>query len=138
MTNLIEKALLVGFGIFCLIIFLATINPYLEAWEEFNEKSEVGEYMDFVTNFNDGVKYAIENTGEKYTVQVDGIEGTTLELNGNYAKFTYEFDGHTSTKILEYDKKFELKSFGNFKAAPHILKIYFDGSFIRVSIDVNI
>ena len=46
MTNLLEKALITGFGIFILTIFISMINPFIVQVSDFNENvnSDIEKY----------------------------------------------------------------------------------------------
>ena len=59
MTNLLEKSLITGFGIFALILFLILIAPFFQEIEEYkeNEKDALDEYTNFVNKVNSAIIY---------------------------------------------------------------------------------
>ena len=50
MSNLLEKSLLIGFGIFTLIIFASVVIPFINQIIEYNEerREELENYLDFM------------------------------------------------------------------------------------------
>ena len=91
MTNLLEKALLTGFGIFILLIFVSLINPFMISISEFNStiKNDVEKYNNFFNEVDTAILFVIENPDviyldvieyEEYTE--DGFDIVTVEANG--------------------------------------------------------
>ena len=63
MTNLLEKALITGFGIFILTIFISMINPFLMQISEFNDNvnTDIEKYENFFYEVDTGIKFIIKN-----------------------------------------------------------------------------
>jgi hypothetical protein len=68
MTNLLEKALLTGFGVFILIIFISLINPFILSISEFNSsiKNDVEKYNNFFNEVDTAILFVIANPEVNY------------------------------------------------------------------------
>ena len=105
MTNLLEKALLTGFGLFILTIFVSLINPFIISISEFNRtsKNDVENYNNFfnaLANFispvgstleegvaRKAVAETLEEIFNKFEIEEKGID----ELNNLDIKSIEEF-----------------------------------------------
>ena len=63
MTNLVEKALLLGFSIFLLAIFSSLLVPILNEINDFNrnDKNSLNSYLDFYEEMDLAVNFIINN-----------------------------------------------------------------------------
>ncbi len=73
MTNLLEKSLLIGFGILVLTIFSSIITPFLAKIVEFNEneKNDLESYMIFINEIDLAIIYVIQNPNELYLKKIE-------------------------------------------------------------------
>ena len=88
MTNLLEKALLTGFGIFVLTIFLSMINPFIIQISEFNGTTEndIRIYENFFNEVDIAVKFIIECPDEIYLREIDYPKNLNVTFNDFYVK----------------------------------------------------
>ena len=73
MTNLLEKALLTGFGIFILIMFVSLINPFIITLSEFNNtvKNDVERYNNLFSEGDSAILFVIENPNIIYVNEIE-------------------------------------------------------------------
>lgn len=105
MTNLFEKSLITGFGIFVLIIFITFITPFYDEVEEFNEeeKDDIDNYMDFVEQLDNAILTVRENPGFIYNDDIQCYENLEVIIEEKQVKIYFKLDNHPYYKILEYD-----------------------------------
>jgi len=108
MTNLLEKALITGFGIFILVIFLSFIIPFFDQLNQYNEeeKDVVESYLEFISHMDSAIKSVNENPEEVNQSIIKYPEYLILNLNQTYAKFYFIIDGQNYTIIYEYARSF--------------------------------
>ena len=104
MTNLFEKSLITGFGIFVLIIFITLISPFYDEVEEFNEedKDDIDNYMDFVEQIDNAILTVKENPGFIYNDKIQCYENLDVIIEGKQVKIYFKLDNKPYYKILEY------------------------------------
>ncbi|TFG12860.1 MAG: hypothetical protein EU531_10220, partial [Promethearchaeota archaeon] len=68
MTNLIEKALIIGFGIFIASLFLSISMPFLEKFVNYNSSldDDLSDYLKLINEVDKGILYIIENPNSFY------------------------------------------------------------------------
>ena len=111
MTNLLEKALLTGFGILVLTIFLSMINPFIVQISEFNGTIE-----------NDILAY------ENFFNEVD----IAVKFNDFYVKYDFLIENKLNYKIYEYNKPFINIFYRNLSTTTFILNVSCFQNFIAV------
>jgi len=106
MTNLLEKTLLIGFGVFTIFIFFILITPFIERITDFkeNDKNDVENYNNSISTI-DHENHSKENHNK--------IERPNKLFLVNVEKISY--DGNLKEKslkpILRYIETFLLKDF---------------------------
>ncbi len=134
MTNLLEKALITGFGIFILTIFISLINPFVVQVSEFNENvnSDIEKYDNFFFEVDVGVKFIIQNPNATYTKVIEYPKNLNITLTNYYCKYEYVIGTNYYYKIIEYIKPFIDSSYKNLPANSYILKISNIYGFIEI------
>ena len=91
MTNLSEKALITGFGILILTIFISMINPFLIQISEFNStiNDDIKIYEDFFVDVDTGIKFIIENPNATYIKNIEYPRNLNVILTDFYCKYEY-------------------------------------------------
>lgn len=113
MTNLLEKALLIGFGIFILTIFFILIAPFFGKITDFKENDKRD--LDDDNNNSIIIKFYennenIERNKEIYFVNVEYLRYLEIFFKNNYASFYYNPTEKTFKLILGPIESFLLKS----------------------------
>ena len=136
MTNLLEKSLITGFGIFVLIIFITLIAPFYNEVEEFNEedKDDIDNYMDFVGQLDNAILSVKENPGFIYKDNIQCYENLDVIIEGKQVKIYFELDNEPYYKIFEYKVYLCNYTYDTFASEVYSLEILFinNNSFIDV------
>ena len=134
MTNLLEKALITGFGIFILTIFISMINPFIMQVSEFNNtiKDDIEIYENFFFDVDTGIKFVIENPNATYIKNIEYPRNLNVILTGFYCKYEYVIGNKSNYKIIEYIKPFINHSYVNLSANNYILSISIVYNLIEV------
>ena len=134
MTNLLEKALLTGFGIFVLTIFISMINPFIIHITEFNGtiKNDIISYEHFFNEVDIAVKYIIENPDESYLREIDYPKDLNVTFNDFYVKYDFLIENKLNYKIYEYSKPFINHFYRNLSKTTLILNVSCFQNFIVV------
>ena len=113
MTNLLEKALLIGFGIFILTIFFILVAPFFGKITDFkdNDKRDLDDDSNnsIITKFYENHE-DIEKDGEIYFLNVEYLRYLELFFKNNYARIYYNLKEITYKLILGSIEFFFLKS----------------------------
>ena len=136
MTNLLEKSLITGFGIFALILFLILIAPFFQEIEEYKEKSEkddLDDYSNFVNKVNSAINYFINNHEEEYIEKIEYPDDINVTFTGNYAIFDFLIDGKVYSKTLKYDDQFIQKSYCDIPSKTYELIITLNSSLLSIN-----
>lgn len=136
MTNLLEKSLITGFGIFVLIIFITLIAPFYNEVEEFNEedKDDIDNYIDFVGQLHNAILSVKENPGFIYKDNIQCYENLDVIIEGKQVKIYFELDNEPYYKIFEYKVYLCNYTYDTFASEVYSLEILFinNNSFIDV------
>ena len=91
MTNLIEKSLLLGFGIFTIMIFSSIIIPFLGTIADFNQngRNDLETYILFINEIDQGINYVIQNQEEIYLNEIDYPPNLNTSFYVNIVKFEF-------------------------------------------------
>jgi hypothetical protein len=125
MTNLIEKTLLLGFGIFTLTIFSSIVVPFFGALAEFNqnERNNLESYMYFINELDQGINYVIKNPDEVYLKTVDYPINLNTSFYASIAKFEFFIENQLCVKIYEYNMSFFKKNYHQTPPDIYLLNI---------------
>ena len=126
MTNLIEKSLITGFGIFILIIFFILISPFFNQAKEFNDndKDDIDNYMDFVEQLDNAILSVIENPNIPYKDYIQCYENLDVIIVGKQVKFYFKLNNEPYYKILEYKIFFYNYTYDYLISEIYFLKIF--------------
>lgn len=135
MTNLLEKALLLGFSIFLLTIFSSILIPFLEDITEFNmqEKNNLETYMDFLDEINDAVLYIIDNPEESYLKDIQYPSNLNLTFFDSFIISEFIIESNIYNKVLSYNGIFLNCFFHGLPPKTYILNVSYPFSNIIVN-----
>ncbi|MFX1327101.1 MAG: hypothetical protein ACFE91_03025 [Promethearchaeota archaeon] len=136
MTNLIEKSLLIGFGIFTLTIFSTILVPFLGTISEFNknEKNKLQSYIIFIEQVDQGIHYIIQNPNDVYLKSIEYPDNLNITINQYYIKYEFLIEKEICVKIVEYNVSLLSSNFHRILPQIYILNI----SYFSTSIKVNL
>jgi predicted glycosyl hydrolase (DUF1957 family) len=134
MTNLLEKALLTGFGLFILTIFVSLINPFIISISEFNStvKNDIENYNNFFNQVDTAILFVIENPDVIYLNEIEYPRNLNVTLTEDYVKYNFLIENEMQYKIYEYVKPFISCAYINLSASRYILNISCNYNFINV------
>ena len=103
MTNLLEKALLIGFGIFILTLFFILVGPFFGKITDFKDNDKRDLYDDnnnsIIIKFYENNEN-IEKDEEIHFLNVEYLRYLELSFKNNYTKFYYNLKEKTYKLIL--------------------------------------
>jgi hypothetical protein len=136
MTSLVEKSLLIGFGIFTLTIFASTIIPFLGEIANFNqnERSNLELYIIFIDKIDQGIIYLEKNPEGSYINSIDYPANLNTSFYENIVKYEFNIDNHFCVRINEYNHYFEETYYYNILPQKYILNITNCFSLIKVNL----
>ncbi|MFX0141951.1 MAG: hypothetical protein ACFFDN_50405 [Candidatus Hodarchaeota archaeon] len=125
MTNLIEKSLLIGFGIFTLTIFSSILVPYLGKIAEFNqnEKNLLESYMIFIDEIDQGITYVARNPNQKYLKNIEYPHNLNITIYDQLIKYEFLFEKKICFKIIEYNVTFINNAFHGIPPQTYLLNV---------------
>jgi len=136
MTNILEKSLLTGFGIFLLIIFLSFIAPFITSIMTFNsnDNNNLDSYISFIDEIDKGINYVIEFPENVYLQTIEYPNNFNMSFRDYIAKFIFKYDGTYQIKILEYSVSFIEFKFENIPPQFYMLNISIKSSKILIKL----
>lgn len=136
MTNLIEKTLLIGFGIFTLTIFSSILIPFFGRLTEFNyiEKNNLESYMNVIEEINQGIDYVVQNTDEMYLKKIQYPDNLNITFYNQIIKYDFIIEEKIYNKILEYNETFVNCKFHQILPKEYLLNISRWSILIKVNI----
>ena len=136
MTNLIEKSLITGFGIFALILLFIMLTPFFQELEDYKENNdndeELEDFKKFINKIDGAIKYFIEHPGSEVFEEIEYPRNINLTFINNYAKFDFIIDNKIQNKILSYDDQFLQKYYYDVSPKTYKLNITRHTSLISV------
>ncbi|MFX1418491.1 MAG: hypothetical protein ACFE9N_06185 [Promethearchaeota archaeon] len=136
MTNLIEKSLLLGFGIFTLAIFSSIIIPFMGKIADFNqnERNELESFIIFTNEIDQGLNYVIHNQNEVYLKEIDYPSDLNTTFRDKIVKYEIFIEEQFYVEIKEYNSNFMNCYFHEIPPGMYLLNISSYFSFIKVNI----
>jgi hypothetical protein len=136
MTNLIEKSLLLGFGIFILIIFSSIILPFLDKIAEYNQngRNDLETYMSFIDEIDQGINYVLENQNEIYLKKINYPANLNITFHANIAKYEFLIENQLCVKLKEYNEDFINRNFHLIPPGLYFVNFSFYSSVITINI----
>ncbi|MEE9378782.1 MAG: hypothetical protein V3V33_12190 [Candidatus Lokiarchaeia archaeon] len=136
MTNLIEKSLLLGFGIFTITIFSTILIPFLGSIVEYNhkEKESLESYMIFINKVDLGIIYVSQHPKESYIKEVDYPNNLNITFYDHIAKYEFILENKICVRYIEYNITFINSYFHSILPQTYLLNISQHSTLIRVNI----
>lgn len=134
MTNLLEKALITGFGIFVLIVFLSLAIPFFDQLNQYDndQRNKVEIYLGFINEVDSAITKVNNNPLDDVIIAINYPDGLNLTLTYKYAKFYYLIDNLIHSIIYEYDYYFNYSNYQNMYPSSYLLKVSMNPPLINV------
>ena len=137
MTNLIEKSLIIGFGIFTLIIFLSIIIPFIQKIEDINEsESESNDFLLFIEKVDNSINYVILHPDKIREDNLQVPDNINITINQNYIRYDYFENDENVNKILDYPVQFHSRSFIVPGSGIYLINIRYKGCCIEINFTI--
>ncbi|MFX0003054.1 MAG: hypothetical protein ACFE9C_01370 [Candidatus Hodarchaeota archaeon] len=135
MTNLIEKSLLLGFGIFTLTIFSSIIIPFLSTLADFNQngRHNIETYIFFINEIDQGINYVAQNPDDVYLKNIDYPSDLNISFYDNLARYSFFVENQLCVKINEYNIFFFNQDFCQISPGIYQLNISHYSTTIKVN-----
>jgi hypothetical protein len=135
MTNLLEKSLILGFGIFSLILFFIFITPFLQEVREYkkNEDEDIDNYAEFINQINKAIREIMENPEKEVIKNIFYPKTMNITLDENYIRFDFLLDGKEFNKILSYERNFIKKKFEKMPSKTYQLNVSIKLSLLDIN-----
>ena len=136
MSNLIEKSLLVGFGVFTLIIFLSIITPFLNVSLKnyLDDKKTLENYNNFIDLIDTGVYYVIANPKNEFRELIDFPPFMNISISKNEIQYDFKIDTSIVSKQKIYSINFVNVEYKDYPSQKYNLKVYFELELLKVSL----
>lgn len=132
MTNLLEKSLLTGFGVFLIISFFSIIAPFLTDVVEFDKQNDLDSYILLISEIDRAILYISENPEEDYNEKVEYPSDLNITLNENYVICEFLLENIIYTRILSYNETFFSSHFYDVPPQTYLLNVHYELSLIKV------
>ncbi|MFW9894867.1 MAG: hypothetical protein ACFFD7_03600 [Candidatus Thorarchaeota archaeon] len=135
MTNLLEKALLLGFSIFLLTVFSTILIPYLNEFAEFNkrENKELDNYMNLINKIDDAVLYVIENPKDNFIQDIEYPGNLNITFIDVFFISEFLIGGILYSKTLSYNTSFNTCYYYNISPESYLLNVSYSLPYIIVN-----
>ena len=136
MTNLLEKSLLTGFGVFLLIIFISLVLPLMKSLDDYNIRysNNLDEITAIINDIDNAIIYIIDHPEENYIKQVYYPKDLNITIEGKYIKYFFRLEGLIYTKILYYEE--QLLNTNLNEITPGLYKIVVNYQFNSINIQL--
>jgi hypothetical protein len=136
MTNLIEKTLIIGFGIFIASIFLTFSIPFLDNILYYNNilEDDLNDYLKIINDVDEGILYIIENPNQIYQKEIYYPNNLNITLDGQYVNFEYYFQGEISVITLKYNTALKSCKFYDIVPQSYLYQVFLDENLIKIEI----
>ena len=134
MTNLLEKGLIIGFGIIILLIFFSLISPFFEKISEFNnnEENDIENYISFINEMDQAILYVIDNPEEDFLKSIEYPPNLNITLYNQYAKYDFIIGDEPQYEIIFYNESFIYNIFQDILSKTYLLNVSFALHLIKV------
>lgn len=125
MTNLIEKSLLLGFGIFTITIFSTILIPFLGKIAVFNqnEYGSLESYTILINEVDIGITNVVQHPNEPFLRVIDYPDNLNITFYDNFAKYEFILEEKIYVKFYEYNTSFINRYFYQIPVQTYLLNI---------------
>ncbi len=136
MTNLIEKALIIGFGIFIASIFLSFTMPFLGKIISYDiyVEDDLNDYIKLIDDVDKGIKYIIENPNNIYQKEIFYPNNMNITIDNFYINFKYIIKEESSQITLKYNNTLKSYCFCEISPKYYLFIVCYELNLIKVEI----
>ena len=134
MTNMVEKSMLIGFGLFTLIVFLSIIQPFFGELLKFYDEDK--QYLENIENFIEDIDcaiiYTISNPEEVYEKELLFPRDLNITISGNEVEYNYLINSNVYSNSKNYGTIFHTVFYHNTNSTQYILHVFFESNYVRI------
>ncbi|MHA1126218.1 MAG: hypothetical protein ACTSRT_09345 [Promethearchaeota archaeon] len=131
---MVEKSMLIGFGLFTLIVFLSIIQPFFGALLKFYDEDK--QYLENIENFIEEIDcaiiYSISNPEEVYEKGIIFPRDLNITISGNEVKYNYLINNNMYSNSKRYGSIFHTALYHNITSTQYILQVFFESNYVRI------
>ena len=133
MTTLVEKALLLGFSIFTLIIFSSILIPFLQEINDFNNNGDdLDRYFEFIEEIDFAVLYTIEGPDQVYLKVIEYPENFNITFLDCFIIYEFNLGEDSYSKVSIYNSSSFTSIFQDIPPQTYLLNVSYQISLIFV------
>ncbi|MHA1913581.1 MAG: hypothetical protein ACW986_02475 [Promethearchaeota archaeon] len=134
MTTLVEKALLLGFSIFTLIVFSSILIPFFQEINDFNNnRDELDIYFEFIDDVDLAVLYIIDYPDQIYLKVIEYPENFNITFNDCFINYKFNYGENSYSKVSIYNSSFFTSTFQDIPPQLYLLNVSYHISLIFVN-----
>ncbi len=130
---MVEKSLLIGFGLLTLIGFLSIIQPFfgtlLHYYDEENQDIEK-----FIEEIDQAITHIISNPEDIYEEELLFPKEVNITVSGYEVKYNYLINNIAYSNSKKYGTLFHTAFYHNLTPMEYILNVFFESNYIRIKL----
>ena len=136
MSNIVEKSLIVGFGVFSLIILLSVLNPFFNLFiQNYQDNNLTLEnYNNLIEKIDAGVYYIMANPKKEHRDLIEFPPYMNISISKNEIRYKYKIDDRIVSKCKSYSINFFDIIYEGYIPQDYDLLIYFELELLKVLI----
>jgi len=136
MSNLIEKSLIVGFGVFSLIILLSVINPFLNLFLQNYQDGNVTleNFNTLIDKIDSGVYYIMANPKSEHHNTIEFPAYMNISISRNEIRYDCKINDNIITKFKLYSINFFDIIYEEYPPQNYNLLIQFELELLKILI----
>lgn len=128
---MVEKSMLIGFGLFILIVFFSIIQPFfgelLKFYDEDKQNVEI-----FIEEIDSAILYTTSKPEEVYEKELLFPRDLNITISGNEIEYNYLISNIAYSYSKNYGIIFHTVIYHNINSTYYILQVFFESNYIRI------
>ena len=131
---MVEKSLLIGFGLFTLIVFLSIIQPFFGALLRFydEDKQYLEDIETFIEEIDNAIVYIMSNPEDVYENELLFPRDLNITISGNKVEYNYLINSNVYSDSKNYGILFHTDSYHNTESTQCTLSVFFESNYVRI------
>jgi len=131
---MVEKSMLIGFGLFTLILFLSIIQPFFAEIVRFydEDKQKLENIENFIEEIDHAIIYIISNPEEIYQKELLYPRDFNITIYGNEVEYNYLINSNVYSNSKNYGILFHNVFYHYNTSKQYILQVFFESNYIRI------
>lgn len=136
MSSIVEKTLIVGFGLFILVILLSIVNPFINLFLQSyqNDKENLEIYNKTIDEIDAGIYYVLANPKNEYFNIISFPACMNISILRNEIIYSYKIDEKIISKHKLYSINFFKIVYKDYPPQNYSLRVYIELELLKISI----